>query len=136
MAHLDRLKVSKRVIDAARPRRKVETAEYRRRKLIANVEEQIELAELALEGRPLELKRKRGHGIVAVRPRLWWKAEKDGTVYTQVRYNKVPLNIAGRGTSIEVGPMRRLPTVYRTVIRAIKAGELDQSIRNAILEAR
>lgn len=136
MAHLDKLNVTKRVIAAGRPRRKVESDEYRRGKLIANLEEQIELAELALKKRPLELKRKRGHGIVPVRPRLWWKTEPDGTVYTEIRYNKVPLNIGGRGTAIEVGALKRLPTVYRTVIRAAKAGELDQAIRNAMRIAR
>lgn len=136
MAHLDKLKVSKRVIAVAHPRRRMETDAYRRAKLLANVEEQIELAELALKNKPLELQRKRGHRVVAVRPRLWWKSEADGKVYTEIRYNKVPLNIGGRGTSIEVGPLKRLPPVYRTVIKAIKAGELDQAIRNAILKSR
>jgi hypothetical protein len=136
MAHLDKLKVTKRVIAAAKPRRKVESPEYRRRKLIAHLEEQIELALLALASKPAELRRKRGHGIVTVRPRLWWKAEPGGTVFTEIRYNKVALNIAGRGTAIEVGPLKRLPAVYRTVIRAAKAGELDRSIRTAILKAR
>lgn len=136
MAHLDKLKVSKRVVAVARPRRRMESDEYRRNKLIANVEEQIELAELAIRDKPLELKRKRGHRIVAVRPRLWWKTEADGKVYTEIRYNKVPLNIGGRGSSIEVNSLKRLPAVYRTVIRAIKAGELDRSIRNAILKSR
>ncbi|MDX1483054.1 MAG: hypothetical protein R3229_01125 [Alphaproteobacteria bacterium] len=136
MAHLDKLKISKRVIAAARPRRRVETDEYRRNKLIAHVEEQIELAELALRDRPLQLKRKRGHRVVNVRPRIWWKTEPDGTVFTEIRYNKVPLNMAGRGGAIEVGSLKRLPAVYRTVIRAIKAGELDQAIRTAILKSR
>lgn len=136
MAHLDKLKVSKRVVAVARPRRRMESDEYRRNKLIANVEEQIELAELAIRDKPLELKRKRGHRIVAVRPRLWWKTEADGKVYTEIRYNKVPLNIGSRGSSIEVSSLKRLPAVYRTVIRAIKAGELDRSIRNAILKSR
>ncbi len=78
MGHLDKLNVSKRIIPAARPRRKIETAEYRRGKLIANIEEQIELAQLALEDQPLQLKRKRGHGVVNVKPRLWWKTVPDG----------------------------------------------------------
>lgn len=136
MGHLDKLKVSKRVIAAARPRRKLETAEYRRSKLIANLEEQIELAQLALEDKPLQLKRKRGHEVVNVRPRIWWTRAPDGLVFTEIRYNKVALNIAGRGTSIEVGPLRKLPTVYRTVIKAVKAGELDKAIDNAARKSR
>lgn len=131
MRHLDKLKISKRVIPAAGPRHKVETLEYRRNKLISNIEEQIELAQLVLQDRPPELQRKRGHRIVNVRPRLWWKVDSDKNVLTQIRYNKIPLNLAGRGTSIEVGSFKKLPTVYRTVIKAIKAGELDQAIKNA-----
>ena len=137
MSHLDKLKISNRVIVAARPRRKADTTEYRRKKLIANIEEQIELANLALQDRPLELQRKRGHKVVSVRPRLWWKvAPSDGLVFTQIRYNKVALNVAGRGTSVEVGHLRKLPTVYRTIIKAIKAGELDQAIEHAAQKSR
>ncbi len=136
MGHLDKLKITKRIIPLGRRRHKMETVEYRRNKLIANTEEQLELAQLALEDKPLELNRKRGHRVVRVRPRLWWAIEPDGKIVTQVRYNKVALNLAGRGTAIEVGPLRKLPTVYRTVIKAIKAGELDQAIENALRKSR
>jgi hypothetical protein len=110
--------------------------EYRRQKLIANVEEQIELVRLAQQKKPLLLKRKRGHKIVSVRPRLWWKVEPDNLIYTQIRYNKIPLNIAGQGNSIEVGSLSKLPAVYRTVIKAIKAGELDNAIENAVKKSK
>jgi len=136
MGHLDKLKISRRVISAARPRRKGDTVEYRRGKLIANIEEQIELALLAHEDKPLELSRKRGHRVVTVRPRLWWKADPDGHVFTQIRYNKVPLNLRGQGTTIEVGPLKKLPAVYRAVIRAVKAGELDNAIAIAARRSR
>lgn len=136
MGHLDKLKISNRVLAAARPRHKVRTIEYRRKKLIANIEEQIELALLSLQDKPLELQRKRGHRLVTVRPRLWWKKVPEGHVFTEIRYNKVALNMAGRGTSIEVGSLKKLPEVYRTVIRAAKAGELDQAIQRAAEKSR
>lgn len=136
MGYLDKLEVSKRIIAAARPRHKTESMEYRRAKLIANLEEQIELANLALLGKPLQLKRKRGHQVVSVRPRLWWNTEPDGHVYTQIRYNKVALMVGRRGTSVEVGPLKRLPTIFRTVIKAVKAGELDQAIKSAARKSR
>lgn len=136
MGHLDKLRVSKRVIAAARPQRKIDTTEYRRKKLIANIEEQIELAHLALQDKPLQLQRKRGHDVVSVRPRIWWKVAPDGFVFTVIRYNKVALNIGGRGNTIEVGLFKRLPVVYRTVIKAIRAGELDQAIKNAARKSR
>lgn len=135
MSHLDKLEISKRMIAAARPRRKSDKIEYRRAKLIANIEEQIELVQLALEDDPILLERKRGHAVVKVRPRLWWKEVEEGHVVTQIRYNKLPLNLASRGTSIEVGPLKKLPSVFRTVIRAVKAGELDRAIQLAVRKA-
>ena len=131
MGYLDNLTVSKRIIPVPNARRKIETLDYRREKLIAHVEEQIELANLALEEKPLQLQRKRGHKVVNVRPRLWWQVDPDGNVLTQIRYNKVPLVIAGRGSSIEVGSLKKLPATFRTVIKAIKAGELDRPIQSA-----
>ena len=87
MGRLDKLNVSRRVITAARARHKTDTTEYRRKKLIANIEEQIELALLAGNKKPLELTRKRGHSVVKVRPRIWWKSEPGGHVYTQIGNN-------------------------------------------------
>lgn len=136
MGHLDKLKVSNRVIAAAHPRRKMETVEYRREKLIANIEEQIEIVQLALGDQPLQLKRKRGHNIVTVKPRLWWKGVPEGKVYTEIRFNKIALNIGGRGPSIEAGNLAKLPAIYRTVIRAVKSGELDNAIKNAVRKSR
>jgi hypothetical protein len=126
--HLDKLDISRRVIVSARARRKSDATDYRRKKLIAHLEEQIELVNLALNGQPPELARKRGHQEVKVRPRLWWYQGDDGHVATVIRYNNINLNLGGRGTTIEVGALRKLPGVYRTVIRAVKAGELDRTI--------
>lgn len=136
MAHLDKLNITHRVIAAAKPRRNVDTVEYRRLKLIANIEEQIELASLQLTGRPLELTRKRGHRIQTVRPRIWWKTFEGGKVCSEIRYNKIALNLLDRGTTIEVPSLKRLVTAYRTVIKAVKAGELDGPLQNAARKSR
>ena len=137
MGHLDKMDISNRIIDSAKRRRKsVDTVEYRRDKLIANIEEQIELAQLSIDGKPLVLKRKRGHKVVSVKPRIWWATEPDGLIFVQIRYNKVPLNLAGRGTAINVGRLARLPRILRTVIKAVQAGELDQAIQNAARKSR
>ncbi len=136
MGHLDKLEITNRVIAAARPRRKTDTDQYRREKLIANIEEQIELVRLQLNHLPLQLERKRGHRIVSVRPRLWWKVVDEGMALTQIRYNKVALNIAGRGTTIEAGSLEELPAMYQMVIRAINAGELDPAIKTAAFRSQ
>ncbi|SEK18967.1 DUF6641 family protein [Pacificibacter marinus] len=131
MSILAQLDVSNRII-SARQRRKPDTVEYRRKKLIANIEEQIELATLALAQKPMELKRKRGHSIVAVKPRIWWKTTSDGSVFTMIRFNREALVIDMRGTSIEVSALEHLPEIYRTVIKAVQAGELDRAIENVV----
>jgi hypothetical protein len=126
--HLDKLTISRRAIVSARARRKTDKVEYRRKKLIAHLEEQIELAQLALDGHSPALVRKRRHGEVKVHPRLWWSVDDDGHVGTVVRYKNINLNLDGRGATIEVGPLRRLPGVDRIVIRAVEADELDRTI--------
>lgn len=103
MGKLDKLDISNRIIDTAKRRTKIDTVEYRRQNLIANTEEQIELAGLALEGKELILQRNRGSRVVTVRPRIWWAVEPDGVVFVQIRYNKIALNLADRGTTICVG---------------------------------
>lgn len=132
MGYLDKLEISNRILRVGRARRKVDPIEYRRAKLMANIEEQIELALLAMQKKPLVLQRKRGHQVVKVRPRIWWKVEADGKAYTEIRYNKVPLKLDGRGTTIEVRGLKNLPTVYRTVISATKAGEVDNAIQTVL----
>jgi hypothetical protein len=39
-----------------------------------------------------------------------------------------PINIEGRGTTIEVGSLIELPKVFKTLIKAVEAGELDQAM--------
>lgn len=133
MSHLDKLKISRRIIPPARPRHGNDAPQFRRNKLVANIEEQIELANLAIEEKPLELRRKRGHSTATVRPRLWWQKQPDGKVCTQIRYNKTPVNLGRRGTTIEVDSLKKLPAAFRTVIKAVKAGELDQALERAAL---
>jgi hypothetical protein len=131
MGHLDKLDISNRVIVSTNRLKKFETVEYRREKLIANIEEQIELVNLKLLNKPIELNRKRGHQVITVRPRLWWRITPDGEVYSEFRYNKISLNLAAKGRTISVKSLKRLPAAYRVVISAIRAGELDDAIDNA-----
>ena len=131
LEHLDQLTITNRVAPVAKRPRKQQTIEYKRSKLIANIEEQIELATLAIADEPLVIKRKRGKSVRTVKPRIWWEVVEGGLVVAEVRYNKVALNLAGLGTSIEVAKLEELPAALKVVIDATNAGELDQSIRNA-----
>lgn len=125
MAHLDNLKISRRALGTRKSRRKAPLIEHSRTKLIANIEEQIQLAKLKIEGKPLELQRRRGRGIVTVRPKLWWEVAANGHVGTYILFNKIAINLGSGGQTIEVGPLKNLPKAYKTVIKAVRAGELD-----------
>ena len=133
MRKLEKLKITNRVMPLGQPRRRSDSTEYRLQKLISNIEEQIQLARRANEGKPLTLDRKRGHLIKTVRPRLWWKETPNEGVFAQVWYNKIPLKLDGRGTTIEVTSIKKLPSAYRAVVEAIKRGELDQEIDRVLL---
>jgi hypothetical protein len=131
MSHLDKLTISRRVLKRRPPRRTVDRIAHYREKLIANLEEQIELAEKVIAGKPPTISRRRGKTVRAVRPRLWWHEDEAGHVASYIFHNRIALALKGGGRTIEVGPLRKLPAAYRKVIAATRAGELDTALRNA-----
>ena len=128
MSHLDKLTITRRVLKPRPSRHRKPSLEHYRDKLIANLEEQIELARKTIAGEPAVIKRRRGSEVRAVRPRLWWSEGEDGHVGSYILYNRTALALKGRGRTIEVGRLRNLPGVYRTVIAAARAGELDTAL--------
>jgi hypothetical protein len=128
MAHLDKLEISRRVLKPRPSRRNKPPIEHYRDKLIDNLEEQIEMAQKTIAGEPVAIKRRRGREVREVRPRLWWYQDPDGHVGTYVFHNRTALKLNGVGPTIEVGPLRKLPSVFRKVIAAVRAGELDQAL--------
>lgn len=132
MSHLKKLRITRRIIQRRPRRQRADTAERRREKLIAQVEEQLELAQLAIAGKPLRLERKRGRMVKEVAPRLWWTLDEDGGVAVQIYYNRVPLKLRGEASTIEVPSLKKLPGTFRTIAKAIKAGELDRAISSVV----
>ena len=131
MPHLNKLEISRRVLKPRPARRSKPSIEHYREKLNANLEEQIELVQKAIAGEPTVIKRRRGRQIREVRPRLWWYEDPDGHVGTYVFHNQTALNLNRGGRTIEVGPLRKLPAAFRTVIAAVRAGELDTALSAA-----
>jgi len=131
MGHLDSLTFSRRVLQPRPSRRSVDRTAHYRDKLIANLEEQIELAQKVIAGKPPTIKRRRGREVRTVHPRLWWHEDENGHVGTYIFHNRIALALEGRGRTIEVGRLRKLPATYRKVIAATRAGELDAALRRA-----
>ncbi len=133
--NLGRLDLSHRMLKPRPSRQSGDRIAHLRKKLIANLEEQITLVRKVLDGDEPTIERRRGNAVRTVRPRLWWHQDADGHVATYILYNQIALPLSGNRRTIEVGPLDRLPDVFETVIAAVRAGELDQPLEAADQEA-
>jgi hypothetical protein len=115
MPHLAKLKFS----DKQRSQVKMTVEERLRHKLIDRLKEQKELAEADLSGNALVKTRYKmikdeetGETKRVQVPRLmrrwWWQNETD-VVLLELRYGNKPIAIADNKSTIEVGPMDKLP---------------------------
>jgi hypothetical protein len=114
--------------------------EQRRNKLVAKLEEQLALAEAQKSGkRYVVLKnawsrdesgnKQRVQREKIVRPWYWPDANGLSMV---VRYGAAALELQKGKRALSVPNLDTVPEVITTVIAAVKAGELDNSIENAI----
>jgi hypothetical protein len=102
----------------------------RRRKLIANIDEQIQLA-ANKDYTPTRHKWVTDeHGNqrkveVAKRVKRWWTASVDGKINLVVRYGSKPLEFAKGKNAIELASEAEVADVLRKVREAAELGELD-----------
>ena len=105
----------------------------RRRKLIAKIDEQIQLAENK-DYTPTQHKWVTDeHGNqrkveVAKRVKRWWTASVDGKINLVVRYGSKPLEFAKGKNAIELGAEAEVADVLAKVREAVELGELDALI--------
>ena len=120
----------------------------RRRKLIAKIDEQIQLA-TNKDYTPTQHKWVTDeHGNqrkveVAKRVKRWWTASADGKINLVVRYGSKPLEFAKGKNAIELANEPEVADVLRKVREATELGELDALIeqqarfgRRATLKAK
>lgn len=89
--------------------------------LLANLERQLTSARAMLDGTPCpDVKRK------------WYFRDADSKVRLRMRVGAHTLVIGDGLTDIVAGEDKALPKTIETVIAAVKAGELDEPIRNAL----
>ena len=105
----------------------------RRRKLIAKIDEQIQLA-ANKDYTPTQHKWVSDeHGSqreveVAKRVKRWWTASVDGKINFVVRYGSKPLEFAEGKNAIELGSEAELSDVLAKVREAAEHGEFDALI--------
>ena len=63
-----------------------------------------------------------------VRLKQWWFKDRSGTLLFAVRYGAKILPITKDKSAFEVGSLEQLPTVIKTLIQAVDAGELDTQL--------
>ena len=105
----------------------------RRRKLIAKIDEQIQLASNE-DYTPTQHKWVTDeHGNqrkveVAKRVKRWWNASVDGKINLVVRYGSEPLEFAKGKRAIELGTEAEVSDVLTKVCEAVELGEFDALI--------
>ena len=105
----------------------------RRRKLIAKLDEQIQLA-TNKDYTPTQLKwvtddeGKQTKVEVAKRVKRWWTASVDGKINLVVRYGSKPLEFAKGKNAIELATEAEVADVLAKVREAAENGELDALI--------
>ena len=118
----------------------IPSEEYRRNKLIANLQEQRDIALADAEGREHKVLRRRweitetGEKKQVEAPkrlRRWWTKDADGKVVLVVRWGSRLLEFQGEKTAIAIGDNTKLIPVLDKIIAAVRAGELDAAIDKA-----
>lgn len=111
----------------------------RRNKLITRLQEQREMAQYFLQGKPylgaekqkVTVNEETGEATtetVHKRVKAWFSGSSDAMLL-EVRYGNVPIELAAGKSAIEVGKSTRLLATIDTVIEAVNAGEMDVLLR-------
>ena len=89
--------------------------------LLKNLERQLTSARAMLDGKPCpEVKRK------------WYLRDGDGKVRLRMRVGPYVLDMGNGMTDIVVGDDKALPKSIEMVVAAVKGGELDEQIKQAL----
>lgn len=113
-----------------------------RQKLIDRISDQIALAEATDAGKTFQrvkFRRVRDEASdevvetpVRARVRPWWLQDKDGTILVWIKYGNQTLELAKGKSAIRVKNMAELAKTFETVREAVRAGEFDTHITDAV----
>ncbi len=134
MTHLAKLAI-KSVVRA----NKQDPVQQRRIKLVAAIDEQLNVAAAMLDGESYEVKRKswakneQGESVLVERMRKVrpWFFEQDGGWYVQCKYGNKALAL-GKGNAVFVKALKDVTGALETLKAATETGELDAVIAKAV----
>ena len=115
---------------------KLSPVEARRNKLLAGINEQMEVAEAAIRGEqysvtvPSWTKNEAGEKVRVQRQKVVrsWFFERDGGVYIQCKYGSKALPLSKDGNAVFVKQIADVKAVLEMFRSAANAGELDGAI--------
>lgn len=113
-----------------------------RQKLIDRISDQIALVEAMETGKTFQrvkFRRVRDEASdevtetpVRTRVRPWWLQDKDGSILVWIKYGNQALELAKGKSAIRVKNIQELAKTFETVLEAVRAGEFDSHITNAV----
>jgi hypothetical protein len=66
-----------------------------------------------------------------LRTSKWWQADGNGGHVMTVKIGSKRIEIDKGKAAIAVGPLEKLPAVIDTLIKAVRAGELDEQLKSS-----
>ncbi len=134
MSHLSKLKIV-----AQQQKRLQSKTEQRRAKLLEKLDDQLGMVQALIDGEVYTRMRRvwrtdeNGQRVLVERPkrtRPWYWMSGAGGCYFQVWYGSKVLELKPGMTAVQVGTKEELPDVIRSVMEAVKFGELDIQIED------
>ena len=134
MSHLSKLKIV-----AQQQKRLQSKTEHRRAKLLEKLDDQLGMVQALIDGEVYTRMRRvwrtdeNGQRVLVERPkrtRPWYWMSGAGGCYFQVWYGSKVLELKPGMTAVQVGTKEELPDVIRSVMEAVKFGELDIQIED------
>ena len=118
----------------------INPVQFRRNKLSQRVQEQIALAQAAVEQRIYVKQRQRSvkdsSGIrntitTQVRVKQWWWTQDNGKLALSIRYGSKIIALSPKCNSVECSTLTDVVAALTTIKAAVDAGELDAQIAAA-----
>ena len=115
----------------------VDTATARRNKVIAKLDEQLQIAEAVLRGeeyakmKTVKKTDEEGNQVTVTVPKRvnkWFYTNNGDDWYLEVKYGNRTLELAKGKSAIAVGKLDNMAAVIEQVKQAVAAGELDAAI--------
>jgi hypothetical protein len=134
MGHLENLKIV-----AQQQKRTQSKTEHRRLKLLEKLDEQLDMVQALIDGeiytktKVAYVKNEGGQRVLVEKPkrvRPWYWMSGAGGCYFQVWYGSKVIELKPGMTAVQVSKREELPAVIRSIIDAVRFGELDVQIED------